>query len=243
MSSRTFGHSICHVNLVRFVTAERDNGKKMQNSGVMVARDHTGDARDFYGVLKEIKELAYISSEKQKRTVVLFGYDWYCLERARGMPKLEKYDKLFRSINISSLWYEDDKYILSTQAQKVFYVPDTLEGQEWWIVQKFEHRRTFDVSKHDKEKDEKDNDEEDKDEEDKDEEERPSILSHQYVEVSDNEDDPADPISHPPPPATLERTDMAPRTLSADEIWAYIKNQKKCVCSIRKVKYKIVSKK
>ena len=78
------------------------------------------------------------------------------------------------------------------------------------------------MSEHDKDKDEEDNDEEDKDEE-----ERPSILAHQDVEVSDNEDDPADPISHPPPPATLDRTDMAPRTLSADEIWAYIKNREK----------------
>ena len=191
----------------------------------MVPGDHTGDARYFYGVLKEIKEMTYISIEKHKRTVVLFGCDWYCLEGGRGMSKLEKYDKLFRSINISSLWYEDDKYILATQAQKVFYVPDTLDGKEWRVVQKFEHRRIFDVSELDKDKDE-----EGKDEEEKYEEERPSILAHQDGEVSRNEVDPADPISHPPPLTTLKRTDMAPRTLSADEIWAYIKNQKS-VCA------------
>ena len=73
-------YSICQANLVRFVTAERENGKKTQNSGVMAAGDHTGDARDFYGVLKEIKELTYISTEKPKQIVVLFGCDWYCLE-------------------------------------------------------------------------------------------------------------------------------------------------------------------
>ena len=54
--SKVKTYSICHVNLVRFVTAEHENVKKTQISGVMVAGDHTGDARDFYGVLKEIKE-------------------------------------------------------------------------------------------------------------------------------------------------------------------------------------------
>ena len=54
--SKVKTYSICHVNLVRFVTAEHENGKKTQNSGVMAVGDHTGDARDFYGVLKEIKE-------------------------------------------------------------------------------------------------------------------------------------------------------------------------------------------
>ena len=73
--SKVKTYSICHVNLVWFLTAERENGKKTQNNGVMVGGYYTGDARDFYGVLKEIKELTYISTEKHKQTVVLFGYD------------------------------------------------------------------------------------------------------------------------------------------------------------------------
>ena len=111
--SKVHTFSVYAVNCVRFVTADREKGKKMQNSGLMTDRDHEGVERAFYGVLKEIKQLTYNSEEKHKRTVVPFGCDWYCLEGAR-MTKLEMYDKRFRSINISCLWYKDDKYILST---------------------------------------------------------------------------------------------------------------------------------
>ena len=45
--SKVKTYSIFHVNLVRFVTAAHENGKKTQNSGVMVAGDHRGTQEIF----------------------------------------------------------------------------------------------------------------------------------------------------------------------------------------------------
>ena len=42
--------SVCAVNCVRFVTADREKGKKTQNSRVMTDGDHEGVERAFYGV-------------------------------------------------------------------------------------------------------------------------------------------------------------------------------------------------
>jgi hypothetical protein len=53
---------------------------------------------------------------------------------------------LFRSINIGSLWYKNDCYILATQARKVFYLPDTRFGKNWQVIQTFEHKHLYNVS-------------------------------------------------------------------------------------------------
>ena len=118
---------------VWFLTADREKGKKTQNSGVM--SEFVGKDMDFYGVLKEIKVLSFNSAIEHKRSVVLFNRDWFRLGGLKA--KLMEYDKLFRSINITNFWYKDDKYLLATQATKVFYVPDTKLGNKWRVVQKF----------------------------------------------------------------------------------------------------------
>ena len=63
---------MCAVNFVRFVTINREKGKKTQNSGVSTGGDHDKVDTQFYGVLKKIKELTYNSDEKHKQTVVCF---------------------------------------------------------------------------------------------------------------------------------------------------------------------------
>ena len=99
-------YSMCVVNFVRFVTIDRESGKKTQNSGVSTGGDHEQVDTYFYGVLKGIKELTYNSNDKHKRTIVLFACDWYRLEHEDNLRiKLQKYDGRFRSINVSSLWY------------------------------------------------------------------------------------------------------------------------------------------
>ena len=70
-------YTMCAVNFVRFVTIDREKGKKTQNSGVSTGGDHDKVDTQFYGVLKEIKELTYNSDEKHKQTVALFSYDSY----------------------------------------------------------------------------------------------------------------------------------------------------------------------
>ena len=49
---KTYNNS---VNLVRFVTIDRERGKKMQNRGVSTSGDHEQVDTQFYGVLKKIK--------------------------------------------------------------------------------------------------------------------------------------------------------------------------------------------
>jgi hypothetical protein len=72
---------------------------------------------DFFGTLKEIIQLDY-----NERSVVLFTCDWLKLDEKRTELKD---DGFFRSINDGSIWYKNDCYILSTQARKVFRLPDT----------------------------------------------------------------------------------------------------------------------
>ena len=90
---------------VRFLTADREKGKKTQNSGVMSY--FVGKDMDFYGVLKEIKVLSFNCDMQHQRSVVLFNCDWFRLGGLKA--KLEDYDNLFRSINITNFWYKDDK--------------------------------------------------------------------------------------------------------------------------------------
>jgi hypothetical protein len=56
----------------------------------------------------------------------LFKCDWFKLD---GKRTELKDDGFFRSINVGSLWYKNDCYILATQARKVFYLSDTRFGK------------------------------------------------------------------------------------------------------------------
>jgi hypothetical protein len=60
------------------------------------------------------------------------------LEGTKKEPKIRN-DGYFTSINTGDYWYQDDPYILSEQAMKVFYLPNTLLQHPWGVVQKFEH--------------------------------------------------------------------------------------------------------
>ncbi|XP_039778099.1 uncharacterized protein LOC120645374 [Panicum virgatum] len=118
-------YSSCIVNGVRFNTIDRDKNKKTQNSGVMT---------------QEIIQLEYNFDE---RTVVLFKCEWFKLD---GRRTELNYDGFFKSINVGSLWYKDNSLILATQARKVFYLPDTKLGDNWQVVQTFNHRHLYNVS-------------------------------------------------------------------------------------------------
>ncbi|XP_066391785.1 uncharacterized protein [Miscanthus floridulus] len=56
----------------------------------------------------------------------------------------------FYGVLKESLWYKTDPFILATQSKKIFYMQDTSLGKDWRVVQKFEHRNIYDVSKKDK---------------------------------------------------------------------------------------------
>ena len=61
-------------------------------------------------------------------------------------------DGHFKSINTGRCWYKSDPFILTTQATKVFYVPDTDLRGNWQVVQKFQHRHLWSVKETEMEK-------------------------------------------------------------------------------------------
>lgn len=136
----------CIVNGVRYSTMDREKYLQTQNSGVMTEGTHDGENIDFYGVLKEIIELQYNSNFEARRSVVLFRCDWY---NQGGKTRGIRDDGHFKSINVQSLWYKTDPFILATQSRKIFYLQDTSLGKEWRVVQKFEHRNIYDVAEKD----------------------------------------------------------------------------------------------
>ncbi|TVU13413.1 hypothetical protein EJB05_40469, partial [Eragrostis curvula] len=60
-------------------------------------------------------------------------------------------DAFFKSINIAKLWYKDQTYVLAQQVRKVFYLPCTLKGRDWKVVQHFEQRNLYNVRQQDDE--------------------------------------------------------------------------------------------
>jgi len=136
----------CSVNGVRYSTAEREKNLKTQNSGVLTEGTHKGETIEFYGLLRQVIELQYNSNLQFRRSVVLFRCDWYNQE---GKTVGLRYDGHFKSININSVWYKADPFILATQSRKIFYLQDNLMGKDWRVVQKFEHRDMYNVAERD----------------------------------------------------------------------------------------------
>ncbi|RVX13245.1 hypothetical protein CK203_018034 [Vitis vinifera] len=54
-------------------------------------------------------------------------------------------EKTHWCINVDNKWYEEDPYVLASQAQQIFYVNDPKLGSSWKVVQKVLHRHIFDV--------------------------------------------------------------------------------------------------
>jgi hypothetical protein len=77
----------------------------------MTPGEHNGNIIDFYGVLKEVIELQYNSNLQVLRTVVIFQCDWYNQE---GKGKGLQDDGHFKSINVQSLRYKIDPFVLSS---------------------------------------------------------------------------------------------------------------------------------
>ena len=51
------------------------------------------------------------------------------------------------SINTSSHWYQEDLFILASQAEKVFYLDDLKNGSNWKVVYKVNHHHLWDIPK------------------------------------------------------------------------------------------------
>ena len=103
-------YSGCIVNGVRFMTKERDNRRRSQNSGVAVEGNHGDEIINFYGVINEFVQLDYVKD----RHITLFKCDWFDLgKRNSGIQK----DGNITSIKVTRRWYVNDCYILADQAK------------------------------------------------------------------------------------------------------------------------------
>ena len=109
-----------------------------QNSGICVSGEHDGEDVNFYGVLTNVVELDYLFGHK----VILFKCKWF--DTNHKNKKIHQ-DPHFTVINISSTWYENDPFVLATQACQVFYLDDYKNGQNWKVVQKVQHRHMWDI--------------------------------------------------------------------------------------------------
>jgi hypothetical protein len=142
-------YSACIVDGVRYHTVDREKNRKTQNSGIVSEGEHEKEYIDFYGQLRDIIHLQYNSSGGIHRSVVLFRCDWFDLG---GKKTGVNDDGHFKSINTGRFWYKNDPYILTSQATKCFYVPDTGLRGNWQVVQKFQHRHLWSVTENEMEK-------------------------------------------------------------------------------------------
>ena len=143
-------YSACIVDGVRYHTIDREKNRNTQNSGIVTEGDHNGEAIDFYGQLRSVIKLQYNSSGGIDRSVVLFRCDWFDLGGKKNTGF--KDDGHFKSVNTGRFWYKSHPLILSSQATKVFYVPDTRLHGNWRVVQKFQHRHLWSVKESEIEK-------------------------------------------------------------------------------------------
>ncbi|WKA12924.1 hypothetical protein VitviT2T_030267 [Vitis vinifera] len=132
----------CIVNGVRFHTKDHDDRRITQNSGICVSGEHDGEEVDFYGVLSNVVVLNYVLRYK----VIIFKCTWLDTNQKK---KRIKHDYNFTTIQVISTWYDNDPFILATQAQQVFYLDDYKNGHNWKVVQKVNHRHMWDVPERD----------------------------------------------------------------------------------------------
>ena len=83
-------------------------------------------------------ELDYLFGNK----VILFKCKWF--DKNFQNKKIHR-DPHFTIINISSTWYENDPFVLATQARQVFHLDDYKNCQNWKVVQKVQHRHMWDI--------------------------------------------------------------------------------------------------
>ncbi|KAM1948029.1 hypothetical protein ACFX15_008273 [Malus domestica] len=129
----------CVVNGVKFVVAERDDRLITQNSGVYVPGDVDTGELEFYGKLTSVIELLY----RQGYKVVLFKCHWFNTNPSRRGSIKRDYHLI--SVNTNTRWYDNDPYILATQAKQVFYVADPKAGTGWKVIQRIQHRNVWDI--------------------------------------------------------------------------------------------------
>jgi hypothetical protein len=133
-------YTACIVNGVRFVVHDRDVQRTTQNSGVVTLGE---DGTPFYGQLEQIIELNYISGY----SAVLFRCKWFDTSAKGRVIKKNNIVVIdvSREMYVGSEWYDDQQYILATQARQVFYLQDPSRTTgNWRVVEDVHHRNLWD---------------------------------------------------------------------------------------------------
>ncbi|KAM6575504.1 hypothetical protein CsatA_023831 [Cannabis sativa] len=122
----------CIVNGIKFLVKERDDNRKTQNSGVMVPGE---DGQNFYGTLEKIMEFTYLKD----CSVLLFFCKWFDTNGSRMDS-----DGVITSICVNRQWYQNEPFILASQAKLIYYIPDLKNGKDWLIVNEYIPRNVWD---------------------------------------------------------------------------------------------------
>lgn len=130
----------CYVNGFLFQVNSIYNSLTTQNSGVFVKGDASTGDMDWYGVLKKIICLDF-PGEKE---VMLFQCDWFdvpavATKKTVGYNK-DQYGVI--DIDITRFRYSNEPYILSTQAEQVFYAKKATKP-DWCSVLRMQPRNLF----------------------------------------------------------------------------------------------------
>jgi len=118
------------------------------NSGVTIKGDYGDGDSDYYGILRDILEVTYITDpSKQSTTLVAFMCDWFDNTDENGIRKIRELGVV--EVNKRSLKpIINDSFILASQAHQVFYTKPASTSRldkNWLGVSKARARHMYDV--------------------------------------------------------------------------------------------------
>lgn len=76
---------------------------------------------------------------------MLLKCDWFNTNPSRQWSIKSDYHLI--SVDTNTRWYENDPYILATQAKQVFYVNDPKLGGGWKVTKSIQYRNVWDIPK------------------------------------------------------------------------------------------------
>ena len=129
-----------NANGIRWHVKKMERTRSVQNSGIMAPGSHGQGESNFYGRLVSIVKLDFAYGY----SVHLFKCKWFSTINTKKRKRFVR-DYHLRSVNENVLWYEDNPYILPTQAQQIFYLDDPKLNSGWKVIQTIRHRHVWDV--------------------------------------------------------------------------------------------------
>jgi Domain of unknown function (DUF4216) len=131
-------YTSCIIGGMRFHTRELEMQRRTQNSGIATTGYKGEEEIEYLGVLIDIIELNYGSNH----SVFLFQCDWWDISNKKIGIHIDPY---FTSVNFTRTWYQNEPYILATQAAQVIYLKDPKYRGDWHVVQKIIPRGVYDI--------------------------------------------------------------------------------------------------